>query len=148
MNNEKAYELIKELMLVFKLLNRKVSHRIDRKKVNMTSIMILKQLSGGAEKTLTEISESLGLPNSTASVLVDKLVRQGMLSRTRDMNDRRKVLICLTDKAAEIEEKISGEVAEYLKELINPAADEEIDAIFKGIETLRKVIESVDQTER
>ncbi|KZL90203.1 MarR family winged helix-turn-helix transcriptional regulator [Clostridium magnum] len=145
MNNEKAYELIKELMLVFKLLNRKVSHKIDCKKVNMTSIMILKQLSTGGQKTLTEISESLGLPNSTASVLVDKLVKQGMLTRVRDVDDRRKVLICITDKAMELEEKISGEFTEYLKELINPATDEEVETIFKGLETLTKVIENGDQ---
>lgn len=141
MNNEKVYELIKELMLVFKLLNRKVSQKVHCKKINMTSIMILKQLSGGNQKTLTEISESLGLPNSTASVLVDKLVKQEMLSRVRDKDDRRKVLICITDKALELEEEIMEQFTEYLKELIKPASKEETDTILKGLEVLARVIE-------
>ncbi|KZL89706.1 hypothetical protein CLMAG_47040 [Clostridium magnum DSM 2767] len=55
------------------------------------------------------------------------------------------MLICITDKAMELEEKISGEFTEYLKELINPATDEEVETIFKGLETLTKVIENGDQ---
>lgn len=145
MSNEKVYELIKELNMLFKLLNRKISYKMNCKKINIASIMILHQVAQGEKKALTEIAENLGLPNSTTSVLVDKLVKQGILNRVRDEEDRRKVLIYATEKAAEEEKKFSEQHMEYLKELINPSSDEETETILKGLEVLIKVIEKGDR---
>jgi len=141
MNNEKVYELITELIMLFKLLNRKMSHKLKDNKVNIASIMILQQVREGQHKTLTEIAENLGLPNSTTSVLVDKLVKQGILNRVRDEEDRRKVIIYATEKAAVEQQRISEQHIEYLKGLINPSNDEETETILKGLGVLVKVIE-------
>jgi DNA-binding MarR family transcriptional regulator len=141
MNDEKVYELIKELTMLFKLLNRKISHKVKDNKVNIASIMILQQVKEGQHKALTEIAENLGLPNSTTSVLVDKLVKQGILNRVRDEEDRRKVIIYATEKAALEEQRIREQHIEHLKKLISPSNDEETETILKGLEVLIKVIE-------
>lgn len=141
MNDDKAYELVKELALLFKLLNRKMSHKVKDDNINMVSIMILHQVKEGQHKTLTEIAENLSLPNSTTSVLVDKLVKQEMLNKVRDQEDRRKVVIYATERAEEEKQRIKARHTESLRELINPSNKEETETILKGLRTLIKVIE-------
>jgi DNA-binding MarR family transcriptional regulator len=144
MNEEKSYEIINNLTMIIKIINRKINNKMDNKRSNLSSIMILKQLSSGEEKTLTEIAENLGLPNSTTSVLVDKLVKEGMLDRIRDEKDRRKVLITITEEGY----KKMGEFLEMhmqnFRELIHTTNNEDADAILKGLETLAKVIQGED----
>lgn len=144
MNEEKSYEIINNLTMILKTINRKINNKTDHKKINLSSIMILKQLSSGEEKTLTEIADSLGLPNSTTSVLVDKLVKEGILDRIRDEKDRRKVVITITERG----HMKMGEIIEIhmqnFRELIHTTNNEDADTILKGLETLAKVIERED----
>ncbi len=145
MDNEKIYEIIKQLMIVIKLMNRKVSHKMDSKKINMSSAMIFHQLENGESKTLSDISEALALPNSTASMLVDRLVKKGLLKRIRDEKDRRRVLIFITDEALKKKKEIEVIHMECFREMLKPASEEEVDTIIKGLRILGTLVEERDE---
>lgn len=51
---------------------------------------------GGGLMTLTELATHLGLPMSTASVLVKRLDRRGLVRRDRDSADERRLRLQLT----------------------------------------------------
>lgn len=144
MNNKEVYNIAHELIKILKLLKRKTVNHVDDKGLNISSHMILHLLKEEPKKTLTEISENLGLPNSTASVLVDKLVKEGLVDRVRDSDDRRKVVICLTDKAVEYEEKIKAAHLKSFNELFKSAKDDEIEEILSGLRILSRIIEGDD----
>lgn len=144
MNREKEYEIIKTLILILKLIKRKAGHELDFGNIGVSSVMILDQLEKDKPKTLTEITEKLGLPNSTASVLIDKLTKEGLLSRVRDDKDRRKVLICLTDKAINLQEQLNERHSTYCQKLLRSASDEEIDTILRGLCVFEKIMEEGD----
>jgi DNA-binding MarR family transcriptional regulator len=52
---------------------------------------------GPRERTLAHVAELAELSPPTASRIVDRLVQSGLLERTRDDWDRRKVLLTLTE---------------------------------------------------
>lgn len=144
MSDKEIYEIAHELMKILKLLKRKASGSVNCKGLNISSHMILHLLKEEPKKTLTEISENLGLPNSTASVLVDKLVKEGLVDRDRDSADRRKVIICLTDKALQQEKEIKDAHIKNFSKLLNYANSSELKDILNGLKVLARVIEGED----
>ncbi|MCT8978560.1 MarR family transcriptional regulator [Clostridium sp. CX1] len=141
MSKKEVYEIAQELIKVLKLLKRRTINNTDKKGLNISSYMILHLLKDEPRKTLTEISESLGLPNSTASVLVDKLVKEGLVDRIRDSDDRRRASICLTDKAEQYVEGIKVAHMENFGQIMRDASDSELEEILKGLRMLSRTIE-------
>lgn len=137
MNKDKIYELVEEINSISKLINRKMGSGKHRK-FTITTLMIINQLKIGNVKTLTGLSETLGIPNSTVSVVVDKLVKLGIVRRERDEKDRRKVFIYIEDEGLKQEKQIIQCRMDYFKELFKNASDEEIGCILKGLKILEK----------
>ena len=54
-------------------------------------------LAGGGPRRLADLAEALGVSPSTATRMCDRLVRKGLISRTRDELDRREVNLAVTD---------------------------------------------------
>ena len=49
-----------------------------------------------------QLAESLQVRHHSASLLVDRCVKRGLLQRAEDTQDRRRALICLTDEGQKI----------------------------------------------
>ncbi|MBI6873632.1 MarR family winged helix-turn-helix transcriptional regulator [Clostridium aciditolerans] len=144
MDNQEVYDIAHEIIKILKLLKRKASNHVEGKCLNMSSYMILHLLKEEPKKTLTEISENLGLPNSTASVLVDKLVKEGLVDRVKDSADRRKVIICLTDKAVRYSKEIKDAHIKSFSDLLKRANNDELEDILSGLRILSRIIEEGD----
>ena len=94
----------------------------------------------GAMK-ISDLSEKMGLSNSTVSGIVDRLEKQGIVERTRSIEDRRVVQVNVTSQHKE-EVKNKFEVIERrLEDIMNQATDEEVKKVFEGLETLKNLIE-------
>ncbi len=77
------------------------------------------------EVTITKLSRTLGVSAPSASAMVDRLVERGILIRERSRQDRRKVVVRVSEDVAEdiqrIEESILGEFIDII-EKIGPEA--------------------------
>lgn len=140
MNQDKIYEIVEQIQSISKLMNKRVSNKAKCKKFTINALMIINQLRLGNVKTLTEISDTLGIPNSTVSVIVDRLVKLGIVRRERDQLDRRKVHIYIVNEGLEQEEQIIKYQIDYFGDLFKDASYEEIDSILRGLKTLEEVI--------
>lgn len=140
MNMDKTYEIIKEIQSISKLINKKISTATKCKKFTFVALMVMNQLKLGKATTLTEISKALGIPNSTASVVIDRLVNMGIVKRERDKDDRRKVLIYIENEGTDQDKQISQYHMDYLGHLFKDATKEEMEYILKGLKTLENVI--------
>jgi len=98
-------------------------------------ILVLFYLYKYREANMTKISEYIEAPLNTTTGVVNRLVKSGFLERIRNEDDRRIVLITLTDKAEEIlknELKIFQEYYEILsKELTSQEISVMIDVYGK-----------------
>lgn len=140
MGKEKIYEIIKEVESISKLMNKKVNSNDSSKKFTISELMVMSQLRSGQAKTLTEMSQVLGIPNSTTSVVVDRLVNMGIIRRERDKKDRRKVLICIEGEGIEQQSQIFKYHMDHFGKLFENATEVEIECILNGLKTLESVI--------
>lgn len=144
MKDDEIYEIVREMQTILRLVHRKIGNDSKSKEFTFPETIIINELKEGKVKTLTEISESLGIPNSTASFLIDRLLKKGMIKRKRDVKDKRKVIITIEDKALKLEKEINEYYIEHYKSLFKSAGKEELEAILNGLKILEKVMVESD----
>lgn len=71
----------------------------------------------GGPVGMTELAHSLGLEKSSATGLVDRVVRRGLVDRAPDSQDRRACRIMLTDEGSWVAQKAHDEVVARLEAL-------------------------------
>lgn len=90
--------------------------------------MMLFELSLSEDISLKELSRIYGVSSAAVSVMVHSLVEQGMVSRSRDGRDRRRVVLGLTEKGQEtlgrLEERFTARFQVYLEEIPSDARRE------------------------
>jgi DNA-binding MarR family transcriptional regulator len=81
---------------------------------------LLLQVAGAPENmavTIAYAAERLGLKHNSAVELVDRSVREGLLERTADVNDKRRAILRVTRKGKLVLGRLAGSHAEELNEL-------------------------------
>lgn len=90
---------------------------------------------------ISDLSEKLGLSNSTVSGIIDRLESQNLVERTRSSEDRRVVYVNVTENFRENFHQRFKKMEEIFQNILSKATEEERNKIIIGMETLQKVIE-------
>lgn len=101
-NLREAKAIVNELLV--EIFNRILSiegEKLKEKgiKLSMSEIHVLEAVTKVEEPTMTNIANRLGITVGSLTVSVNTLYQKGYLSRERDPEDRRKVMIGLLEKA-------------------------------------------------
>ncbi len=111
--------------------------------VTMSQCVTLELLQQEGRKTVRELAEGLGLDTSTVTRVVDVLVRDGLLSRTRDeLQDRRRVFVSLTVRGRRLAKKLQDCADEYCERIlvgIPPGRRDDV------LQSLRVLVEAIDE---
>lgn len=68
--------------------------------------LVILELLNGAPRTVGELGSRLGMDTGTLTPLLKRLQAAGMVTRTRDVHDERRVLVDLTDASRAIEAEV------------------------------------------
>lgn len=134
--------LLKEVMVRIKQRSGKFFENM-----NMTGPqgMLVGNLIHNGKMKISDLSEKLGLSNSTVSGIVDRLEKQGVVERIRSNEDRRVVYVDVTKEFRNnANEKFKG-LEHKFEAIMNQAASDELDTILKGLETLKKVLDRQEE---
>ncbi|MEW5705750.1 MAG: MarR family transcriptional regulator [Actinomycetota bacterium] len=93
---------------------------------------------------MSDLAAELALTPAAITQIVDPLVDQGYLERTRDKNDRRVVLVTLTEKAHEVLRLIKGRRTILMRELFSSLTQDEASTLVSLIQRLKNSLESLD----
>ena len=97
---------------------------------------VLKQLDRSDAKAMGEIRRATAIDDSTLTKVVDQLVSRGLVFRVADPRDRRKVLICTTDKGHAAVRNLSRKIDKRSREIMPEMSDmarEEVMRCLAGI---------------
>ncbi|MFL0194917.1 MarR family winged helix-turn-helix transcriptional regulator [Clostridium sp. WILCCON 0269] len=143
MYREEEYKIITDFTVIVNLMKKRLlsTRRENISNLGISSLIILNQVEKHMPKTLKEITEKSGLPNSTASVIIDKLCQRGFVHRKRDKEDRRKILIYLTEEGQRLLDDLNNKKLAYCIQVLESANDEEIEIISNGLRVLKKIME-------
>lgn len=141
---EEMSKAVKVVQLMKKVM-KKIKHNMGHyfKVMNLTGPqgMLIGTLVHHGEMKISDLSEKIGLSNSTVSGILDRLEDQGLVERTRSKEDRRVVYIKVTDECRKQSQKQFEEVNKLIEQMMDKATPEELDIILEGMNTLEKVVD-------
>ena len=87
--------------------------------------------------TVTDVADWLGHKVNTVSMIADRMVKIGLLSRTRDLPDRRHVRLALTRKADEILRQATPDVWAFVQATMSSLSPEEKSTLIDLLDKVR-----------
>ena len=137
----KSIRIVKLLKQVVDSIKQNVESEFKEMGLTGSQGMLMGTLAHNGKMKISELSERMGLSNSTVSGIVDRLEKQGFVERIRSKEDRRVVYVDVTiefrKKAKEHFNKIDTKVESVMKE----GTQEEIDKVFEGLHILKKIFD-------
>jgi DNA-binding MarR family transcriptional regulator len=76
--------------------------------VTLTQYRVLVVLASRGEQTVAALADELGVSAPTASRMCDRLVRDGLITRSEDPGDRRRVSLVLTKLGSSLLEDVTA----------------------------------------
>lgn len=97
--------------------------------------------------SLSFLAQHLGLTNASASRLVDGLVRAGLVNRTDSSEDRRKLVLELTEKGVSAMESAKEAALGKLASMLAELSEEDRSAVLKAMNILRQLVSRAEEQE-
>lgn len=97
---------------------------IDRQ-VTKFELLTLILIDRHGQIIMSQMSDFLSVPMSTATGIMDRLVKKGLVQRTRDESDRRTVVITLTEEGQRLINQIKNRLSGYIRKISDVLTAEE-----------------------
>ncbi len=97
--------------------------------------LYLSEQPGGL--AMSEISDGMVTKTSDVTRLVDRLVQGGLVTRSQSANDRRKIMVAITNEGRAVFERVTPEIKFAHREQFGHLSDRELKQFIK---TLNKII--------
>jgi DNA-binding MarR family transcriptional regulator len=105
--------------------------------------MFLVQRQG--EIIMSQVADYVNVPMSTATGIIDRLVRNGYMERERSDTDRRVVVIKLTEKGKSLIEGLIQTGSEYIRMISEGLTGEERDTLYSIITKILRILNDKNQ---
>ena len=97
---------------------------------------------------IVEIAEKTGLAKNTLTAMLDRMEENGLVFRKQSTDDRRKALVCLTEKARGLE-KDYNLVSQQMNDLFfRNFSEKEIDELEKYLDRIMENLQSAEKENR
>lgn len=110
-------------------------------------LTVVKMLEALGDLSLSRLSEKIRAQNSTVTGIVDRMEREGLVTRTRSATDRRVVHITLTTKGANLAKEVPVEPIVILRDALETLDAGEMRVLLRILTKLsRRVKELVERS--
>ena len=92
-----------------------------------------------------KLAAALGVTPTNVTGIIDRLVKQGIVSRSNDAQDRRVLLLRATGKGEELVAKLRERRRGYLSEILARLSADEIAILHRGLAALVKAAETQER---
>ena len=144
MNNTTAQaatlrELLRTLIRKLGVLERSEAGCCD---MTLSQCNALIEVGRAGVLSVNQLADRLNLDKSTASRVSDKLVLDGQLLRQEDPNDRRYVVLKLTERGSQTYTNLENRMTAYFEEVMAGVDPAEREMMLKGLQTLAAALHS------
>lgn len=91
--------------------------------------------------SLSAVSDHLGVADATASTLIDRLVRRGLVTRQPHPEERRRVALDLTPQGLELLEGARARARSFLAQRLAPLGPERLERLTEDLGLLENLLD-------
>ena len=125
---------------VFAAVNRNIGSELLSLDLPMGQFKAMAMITMFGPQRVGEIGRRLGISESAASLLVDKLEERGLAGRTRDEQDRRRTLVTATPAGDELGGRLRQGREEQAQRWLDALTDDELEGLLIGFRGLRRIV--------
>ena len=140
-NRDTARRILGLMKQVGGKLQRKVRVEFPDSGLTFAQLSVLACLKRHGPMRMSDLSARMGLTNSTTSVMVHRLVKSGLVSRTHGEYDRRVVFVALSESSENLARDIESRIEELMLELFGKASTEDLHQVIQGLEKLSSILD-------
>jgi DNA-binding MarR family transcriptional regulator len=139
-------ELVKQIIELQRQVRRALRQYVPDAWMNLNlTIAQLKSLfliAREGSMNTKSLAEALGVTSSNVTGIVDRLVKQGLVSRQENPEDRRMLQIQVTDQGQAILTSLREETISSMSEVLARMSVEELSSLSRGLSALVKAAEA------
>lgn len=135
-----TYEILRLIKRVTETFKKTFGKQFAELKLTGPQGMLIGVLVHFGDMKVSDLSEKMGLSNSTVSGILDRLENNRFIQRTRNEEDRRVVMVRLSPEYKEKMECHFKSLDELLTTIISNGNPEEVNRILLGFQTLDELI--------
>ena len=106
-----------------------LSPELNRGNVSFPQFFLLAYLSSEEYLTMSDIAKKMGHSTAAATGLVDRLEKLGYVERIHAAEDRREIMVRITQKGVELVARMRKEIASGLAEILSGMDEEVSDSV-------------------
>lgn len=129
-------QIEKSLRRISDIVKQKGREILNEFPITPPQFVALQWLHEYGDMTIGELSSKMYLACSTTTDLVDRMEKNELVERVRDVNDRRVVRIHLLDKGTTIIQEVIHQRQAYLQGVLENFSKEDVDFLEKSLRFL------------
>lgn len=106
-----------------------LSTELNKGNVSFPQFFLLTYLSSEEFLTMSDIAKKMSHSTAAATGLVDRLEKLGYVERVHAAEDRRKIMVRITNKGVQLVSKMRSEIANDLADIIAGLDEDQADAL-------------------
>ncbi|HEY0443167.1 MAG TPA: MarR family transcriptional regulator [Candidatus Limnocylindrales bacterium] len=119
------------------------SERLVRHGVSMSHLHLMSMLDRHGELPMSRVAELLGVSDSNATGLIDRMEERGFVERVRHPDDRRVVLVRVTQAGSQILADVEVLKDDLIVMILSRLEPDRLTRVAEALEDVRGAIESI-----
>ena len=140
-HDQLTYRLEEQMRVILRTLRRELNQLFEGT-ATRSEFFILRSLSENGPQRPTLLAEQFELATSQVTALTDKLYKIGFVTRTRSTEDRRSIVLALTDEGEAAFRNLEVVRRKYLQERFGTLSEEELNVM---IHVFDKILATMDE---
>ena len=131
MSKEIQNELVQAMFRLKKMMNRGLGRDLDNANITMSEFILMREVAENTKESynpmaLTEVREYLSVSKAAVSQMINSLEKRGYLTREVDVNNRRNIIVVLTEVGQEVYQKKNQEFFDRFEKVIQGIGETDI----------------------
>jgi len=142
-----VYSILVDLKSIQQTLKKRMHNHFKEMALTAPQGMMVMILERHGSLKISEISEKVGLSNSTVSGIVDRLEAQGLVERVRSEKDRRVVNVSNTQLMKDKLVTHDDAMNMIMQNALDIASEEELETVAGGLKILSELLRRTNEGE-
>lgn len=134
-----ARRILATVPIVMRVLRREMRSGAQES-LSVPQFRVLAFLSGSPGASLSEVADFVGVAGATASAMVDRLVRRGLVAREGDPEERRRVMLDLTSDGSDVLERARAHTRRRVADRLTVLTQSELRTVTEGLDLLDRAL--------
>lgn len=134
------------LVKLFKDINQIEERAIQTegyKGVTTNDMHVMEAIGTGAAKNMSSVAKTLSVTTGTLTIAVNSLVKKGFVQRVRSEEDRRVVLVSLTEHGKKAHEHHKKFHDRMIQQIVKGLSEEEVTVLEKAVVNLNQFLKEI-----